>query len=129
VSTLVQSAARAANAVIDAIRRHIAVRPEVLKAAKHRRDLVRDLATAHPAARAGYNSGSVAHGTANAPLNDTDCGVVLDRRKFPEFGPDGDDRLPGGRPFSGRCRPLSGRSRLGWAAPVAARRKQVACER
>jgi hypothetical protein len=95
VSTLVESAARAANAVIDAIRRHIAVRPEVLKAAKHRRDLVRDLATGHPAARAGYNSGSVAHGTANAPLDDTDCGVVLDRRKFPEFGPDGDDRLPG----------------------------------
>lgn len=79
----------AANRVIDAIRRQVAVDPNVLEAAKARRDRVRELAQEHDAARAGYNSGSVAHGTANAPLSDTDCGVVLDRRCFPQYGPDG----------------------------------------
>lgn len=89
MSLLAHAVGRAANAVIDAVRRHVAVRDDVLKAAKRRRDRVRDLARQHEAARAGFNSGSVAHGTANAPLNDTDCGVVLDRRKFPAYGPDG----------------------------------------
>jgi len=65
--SVIIGAARAANAVIDSIRRHVAVRDEILRAAKERRDLVRDLAQKHPAARSGYNSGSVAHGTANAP--------------------------------------------------------------
>jgi hypothetical protein len=92
--SVIIGAARAANAVIDSIRRHVAVRDEILRAAKERRDLVRDLAQKHPAARSGYNSGSVAHGTANAPLNDTDCGVVLDRRKYWSYGPDGDGRPP-----------------------------------
>lgn len=84
----------AANRVIDAIRRQVAVDPNVLEAAKARRDRVRELAQEHDAARAGYNSGSVAHGTANAPLSDTDCGVVLDRRTFPQYGPDGAGLFP-----------------------------------
>ncbi len=87
--------ATAANNVIDSIRRHVAVRNEVLRAAKKRRDFVRELAAGHQATRAEYNSGSIAHGTANAPLNDTDCGVVLDRRKFWTYGPDGDEEPPG----------------------------------
>ena len=93
--SVVAGTARAANAVIDAIRRHVAVRDEVLRAAKDRRNLVRELANQHPAARGSFNSGSVAHATANAPLNDTDCGVVLDRRKFWTYGPDGDGEPPG----------------------------------
>lgn len=88
-------AVAAANGVIDSIRRHVAVSDEVLRAGRERRDLVREVAMGHPAARAGYNSGSVAHGTANAPLGDTDCGMVLDRRKFWAYGPDGDDKPPG----------------------------------
>jgi hypothetical protein len=70
------------------------VRKDVLDAAKRRRDRVRELAHEHDAARATLNSGSVAHGTANAPLNDTDCGVVLDRRKFWDYGPDGGNLPP-----------------------------------
>jgi hypothetical protein len=58
--------AGAANSVIDAIRRQVAVRSDVLNAAKGRRDRVRELADEHEAARATFNSGSVAHGTANA---------------------------------------------------------------
>src|SRR5687768_4588705 len=84
----------AADAVIDAIRRHVAVKKDVLDAAKARRDQVRELAEQHDAARAGFNSGSVAHGTANSPLHDTDCGVVLDRREFWAYGPDGSGLPP-----------------------------------
>jgi hypothetical protein len=83
-----------ANAVIDVIRARVAVRKEVLDAAKRRRDRVRELAQEHDAARATFNSGSVAHGTANAPLHDTDCGVALDRRKFWDYGPDGGNLPP-----------------------------------
>jgi hypothetical protein len=86
--------AGAANSVIDAIRRQVAVHNDVLNAAKGRRDRVRELADEHAAARATFNSGSVAHGTANAPLHDTDCGVVLDRRKLWAYGPDGDGLPP-----------------------------------
>jgi hypothetical protein len=89
-----QAHATAANSVIDAIRRQVAVRDDVLNAAKRRRDRVRELANEHGAARATFNSGSVAHGTANAPLHDTDCGVVLNRRKFWAYGPDGDGLPP-----------------------------------
>ena len=46
-----------ANAVIDAIRRQVAVRKKVLDAAKGRRDRVRELARQHGAARATFNSG------------------------------------------------------------------------
>lgn len=37
-----------------------------------------------------YVSGSVAHGTHNKPLEDTDCGVKVNRRyeAFRAFGPD-----------------------------------------
>jgi len=85
---------RAAIAVVDKVRQHVAVRSEILRAAKDRRNLVRELAVTHPAARAGFNSGSVAHGTVNAPIRDSDCGVVLNRRKFPKYGPDGDGIAP-----------------------------------
>lgn len=48
----------------------------------------------HAAARDRYVSGSVAHGTQNKPLEDTDCGLKIDRRyeEFRAFGPD----APGG---------------------------------
>jgi hypothetical protein len=87
--------AAAANAVIDAVRRQVAVDKDILDAAKGRRDQVRELARQHEAARVAFNSGSVAHGTANAPLHDTDCGVVLDRRSFWDYGPDGGKLPPG----------------------------------
>lgn len=93
-ATTTASRPTAANAVIDGIRAQVAVRKDVLDAAKRRRDRVRELAYQHDAARATLRSGSVAHGTANAPLHDTDCGVVLDRRKFWSYGPDGGNLPP-----------------------------------
>jgi hypothetical protein len=62
---------------------------------------------------------SVAHGTANAPLHDTDCGVVLDRRKFWDYGPDGGNLPP--RPMMESFR--------GWILPRLRRQyPQVTCE-
>ena len=84
----------AADTVVDAVRRQVAVPKDVLDAAKRRRDRVRELAQEHEAARATFNSGSVAHGTANAALHDTDGGVVLDRRAYRAYGPDGGHLRP-----------------------------------
>ena len=75
---------------LEEVLRHIAVPPKVLGAAKTRRNLVCELAMRHPAARATWYSGSIAHGTHNSPLGDADCGVMVDRRstEFRAYGPD-----------------------------------------
>jgi hypothetical protein len=75
---------------LEEILRHIAVPKDVLAEAKTRRNLVCELAMRHPAARATWYSGSIAHGTHNSPLGDADCGVMVDRRsqEFREYGPD-----------------------------------------
>src|SRR5205807_165617 len=83
-----------ADAALREILLEIAVPKAVLDEARRRRKLVLDIAMQHPAARDHYVSGSVAHGTHNKPLEDTDCGVKVDRRfeAFRAFGPD----APGG---------------------------------
>jgi hypothetical protein len=58
-----------------------------------RRDDVLKAAIAFDGTARTYNSGSIAHGTANFGL-DADCGVVLDRRSWKELGPDGDSKGP-----------------------------------
>lgn len=75
---------------LEEVLRHIAVPKDVLAEAKARRNLVCDLAMRHPAARATWFSGSIAHGTHNSPLGDADCGVMVDRRspEFRAYGPD-----------------------------------------
>lgn len=79
-----------ADRVLERILREISVRHDVLQEAKTRRNLVCEIAELHSAARRTYYSGSIAHGTHNAPLGDADCGVVIDRRvtEFRAFGPD-----------------------------------------
>jgi hypothetical protein len=86
----------AADAALADILDEIGVPRPVLTEARNRRDLVLDIAMEHEAARARYVSGSVAHGTHNRPLEDTDCGIKVDRRvqPFRQFGPDGDGRGP-----------------------------------
>lgn len=75
---------------LEEILRHIAVPKDVLGEAKARRNLVCELAMRHPATRATWYSGSIAHGTHNSPLGDADCGVMVDRRslEFRAYGPD-----------------------------------------
>jgi hypothetical protein len=57
--------------------------------AKIRRADAIDAAKAVDGVARGYNSGSVAHGTANSDT-DADGGIVLDRRKWQDLGPDGE---------------------------------------
>lgn len=75
---------------VEEVLREIAVPQDQLTEAKKRRNLVCDLALEHEAARAVWYSGSIAHGTHNAPLGDADCGVMVDRRsnEFRAYGPD-----------------------------------------
>jgi hypothetical protein len=83
-----------AGQVLNDVRRQIAVDDDVLSETKARRNLVKRHARTFPGALKTFDSGSVAHGTVNKPVSDADCGVVLDRRSYPELGPDGDDVPP-----------------------------------
>lgn len=73
--------------ILDDVRRQIAPTSQALNEARDRRDAVLAAARQFPGARSGFNSGSVAHGTANT-VKDADCGVVLDRRHYRDLGPD-----------------------------------------
>ena len=90
-----------ADRVVESILRQIAVRDDVLNEAKKRRRLICRLAMQHEAARRWYYSGSIAHGTHNAPLGDADCGVVLNRmfERFRAFGPDAEGAGKGPEEF------------------------------
>lgn len=79
--------------VLNDIRQQIAPEDITLKTAKTRRADAIDAAKAVTGVARGYNSGSVAHGTANSDT-DADGGIVLDRRVWTELGPDGDDVGP-----------------------------------
>jgi hypothetical protein len=79
--------------VLDDLRGQIAPEDITLKTAKTRRaDAIDAAKEVHGVAR-GFNSGSVAHATANDDT-DADGGIVLDRRVWTELGPDGDDVGP-----------------------------------
>ena len=75
--------------VIDEVREKLAPSDETLSAARERRDAVLDAASKYPGTLRTYISGSIAHRVANDDT-DADCGVVLDRRTYPELGPDGE---------------------------------------
>jgi hypothetical protein len=80
--------------VLNEVRDQIAVDDDVLSETKARRNLVKRVARKFDGALKTFDSGSVAHGTVNKPVSDADCGVVLDRRTYPELGSDGDDEPP-----------------------------------
>lgn len=80
--------------ILNDVRNQIAVDDDVLSETKTRRNLVKRVARKFEGARKTFDSGSVAHGTVNKPVSDADCGVVLDRRTYPDLGPDGADEPP-----------------------------------
>lgn len=80
--------------ILNDVRAQIAVDDAVLKEAKDRRNLVVGTAMGIDGARGSFRSGSVAHGTVNAPVTDADAGIILDRRTYPTLGPDGDGNGP-----------------------------------
>jgi hypothetical protein len=79
--------------VLQEIRATLAPSDRILREARKRRTRVLTAARAFQGIRDSYNSGSIAHGTANSDL-DADCGIVLDRRTYPDLGPDGDGDGP-----------------------------------
>lgn len=80
--------------ILDDVRDQIAVDDDVLSETKARRNLVKRVARKFEGALKTFDSGSVAHGTVNKPVSDADGGVVLDRRTYPDLGPDGEDEPP-----------------------------------
>jgi hypothetical protein len=84
----------AANSILEAVRKEIAPDDIVLAAARERLGHIRDAAATLDGALRTFRSGSVAHFTANKPVNDADGGLVLDRRTYPDLGPDGKEVAP-----------------------------------
>src|ERR1700730_13863126 len=80
----------AADSLLDQIRSQIAPKDAVLEAARDRLREVREAVAGFEGVLRRFRSGSVAHNTANDPVSDSDGGVVLDRRSYPDLGPDGD---------------------------------------
>jgi hypothetical protein len=81
------------EATLNQVRKWLEPSEETLAAVKERRDNVLAVARTFPGALRTYRSGSIGHHTANDDT-DADCGVVLDRRHYPELGPDGDNVGP-----------------------------------
>ncbi len=67
----------------------IVVDRAILAVARQRRNAITAAARRFPGALRVFFSGSVAHGTVILVVEDADGGVVLDRRSYPELGPDG----------------------------------------
>jgi hypothetical protein len=76
------------------VRRQIEPTEVPLREARLRLQLVRAAAETFPGALRTYPSGSLAVHTMNKPVTDGDGGVVLDRRQYPELGPDGGGKSP-----------------------------------
>lgn len=70
----------------------VATKPtkEAIDEARARRDLVKTAAMTYDGALNFIKSGSLAHFTANGTISDADGSLVLDRRTYHEYGPDGD---------------------------------------
>ena len=81
------------NSYLNQVHAKLAPADATLSAARSRRDEVLTEAAKYDGALRTYRSGSIAHRTANQNT-DADCGVVLDRRSYPELGPDGDGEAP-----------------------------------
>ncbi|HWM55524.1 MAG TPA: hypothetical protein VNO20_09070 [Solirubrobacterales bacterium] len=79
------------EAVLDEVRIEISANDDDLRETRKRRDLVRDAAESFVGVLRTFNSGSVAHGTANNPVDDADGGAVLNRVSYPDLGPDSDE--------------------------------------
>ena len=80
--------------IITNIRDQIAETLERLGEARKRRDVVRAAGEAFPGALRSAGTGSLATALVNAPVDDADSVLVLDRRSYPTLGPDGDGDLP-----------------------------------
>ena len=79
--------------ILNDVHAELAPSSETLSTARSRRSEVLDEASNFSGTLRTYISGSIAHRTANRDA-DADCGVVLDRRSYPELSPDGEGEGP-----------------------------------
>lgn len=80
--------------VLNEIRDRIDAHPEPVAEARIRLALVRSTAIRFPGARRTYASGSLPQHTFVHPVRDGDGGLVLDRRVYPQLGPEGGGQTP-----------------------------------
>ena len=80
--------------VISNVRNQIDASDAPLGEARARLTLVKQIADGFRGALRTYSSGSIAHHTMIAPVTDGDGGMVLDRRSYPELGPEGGGEAP-----------------------------------
>lgn len=80
---------RFTNQYIEQIRQEIQAADLVLDEAQARQEVVLTAASSFPGSLRTFRSGSLAHLTVIHPVSDADCGLVLDRRAFPDLGPEG----------------------------------------
>jgi hypothetical protein len=80
--------------ILNEIRSRIDAHPEPLAEARARLALVRAKAIAFPGALRTYASGSLPQQTFIHPVGDGDGGLVLNRRVYPELGPEGGGETP-----------------------------------
>ncbi|KUN54941.1 hypothetical protein AQJ46_49805 [Streptomyces canus] len=80
--------------ILNDIRGQIDAHPQPLAEARTRLDLVRSSAIGFQGALRTYRSGSLPQHTFIHPVGDGDGGVVLDRRVYPQLGPEGGGETP-----------------------------------
>lgn len=81
------------NRILEDVLRQLHPGDAIIALARERRDEVLAVASKYKGCLRTYWSGSIAHRTANFDT-DADCGMVLDRRTYPELGPDGEGEGP-----------------------------------
>ena len=81
------------NQFLEDVLRQLHPGDDVIGTARERRNEVLGEMAEFPGRLRDYASGSIAHRTANFDT-DADCGAVLDRRSYPELGPDGEGKGP-----------------------------------
>lgn len=79
---------------LDRILKEIAADAEALSVAATRLESVLDAASGFPGVLRSFRSGSMATDFVNAPVEDADGGVVMDRRQHLKLGPEGAGELP-----------------------------------
>lgn len=87
--TLSESANR-----LEDVEKLISADDNALKEARHRRREVLAICRTFGGVLGTFSSGSVAMGVVNDPVEDADGGIILDRRQYPNLGPDGRGETP-----------------------------------
>lgn len=80
---------------LEDVEKTIAAEDAALEEARRRRRVVLDAGGGLGGVLGTYASGSVAMGVVNDPVEDADGGIILDRRQYPDLGPDGGGGTPG----------------------------------